>query len=417
MVERFHADPRIKATELLLQERMPRHAPVIQPRPPRRRAWPRRSPPTRAPLPLAAHDVPARAVPLERQLRRRSSPTPAAAPASAAAARSRAGGADATRDPGSQFIYLRDVRTGAVWSATAPADARRARGLRRHASRRSARCSGGADDGIATQLEIAVSPEDDVEVRRLAITNHSDRVARDRGHELRRDRARHAGRRPRAPGVRQAVRRDRIPARERGAALPPAARAARSATRSWAVHVAEPRGPARRARSSGKPTAAASSAAGAARTIRRRSTAASLSGTTGAVLDPIVSLRQRVRLAPGGFARLSFATGVAPNRETAVALAQKYHEPARRRARSRSPSRTRRAAAAPRHHERRGALFERLASRVLYLGRLAARRRRRAGEQHARPAGALGARHLRRPADRAGPRRRRGRRCRSSGRC
>ena len=33
MVERFHADPRIKATELLLQERIPRHAPVTQPRP------------------------------------------------------------------------------------------------------------------------------------------------------------------------------------------------------------------------------------------------------------------------------------------------------------------------------------------------------------------------------------------------
>ena len=33
MVERFHADPRIQATELLLQERIPREAPVIEPRP------------------------------------------------------------------------------------------------------------------------------------------------------------------------------------------------------------------------------------------------------------------------------------------------------------------------------------------------------------------------------------------------
>ena len=31
------------------------------------------------------------------------------------------------------------------------------------------------DDDIATQLDIAVSTEDDVEVRRLAVTNHSDR--------------------------------------------------------------------------------------------------------------------------------------------------------------------------------------------------------------------------------------------------
>src|SRR6185503_13779406 len=33
MVERFHAERRIQATELLLQERIPRRAPVIEPRP------------------------------------------------------------------------------------------------------------------------------------------------------------------------------------------------------------------------------------------------------------------------------------------------------------------------------------------------------------------------------------------------
>ena len=33
MVKRFHADPRVQATELLLQERVPRHTPTIQPRP------------------------------------------------------------------------------------------------------------------------------------------------------------------------------------------------------------------------------------------------------------------------------------------------------------------------------------------------------------------------------------------------
>ena len=43
----------------------------------------------------------------------------------------------------------------------------------------------------------------------------------------------------------------------------------------------------------------------------------SLSGTTGVVLDPIVSLRQRIRLAPGGFLRLSFANSMA-NLEEAV---------------------------------------------------------------------------------------------------
>ena len=43
------------------------------------------------------------------------------------------------------------------------------------------------------------------------------------------------------------------------------------------------------------------------------------------MLDPVVSLRQRVRLPPGGAVRLSFATGMASDRETAEALARKYH--------------------------------------------------------------------------------------------
>ena len=52
-----------------------------------------------------------------------------------------------------------------------------------------------------------------------------------------------------------------------------------------------------------------------------------LSGTTGTVLDPILSLRQRVRLAPGAIARLVFTTGVTESREAALALAQKHHDP------------------------------------------------------------------------------------------
>src|SRR6185295_1996316 len=51
-----------------------------------------------------------------------------------------------------------------------------------------------------------------------------------------------------------------------------------------------------------------------------------LSGTTGAVLDPIASLRDRVRLAPGGVVRMTFATGVAVDRRSALALARKYRD-------------------------------------------------------------------------------------------
>ena len=53
----------------------------------------------------------------------------------------------------------------------------------------------------------------------------------------------------------------------------------------------------------------------------------SLTGTTGVLLDPIASLRQRIRLAPGGVARMAFATGMSSSRETALALAQRYRDP------------------------------------------------------------------------------------------
>src|SRR4029077_14738721 len=81
----------------------------------------------------------------------------------------------------------------------------------------------------------------------------------------------------------------------------------------------------------------------------------------------IFSLRQRIRLVPGATVRLSFATGVAPDRDTAEALARKY----------RDPSAASRTFALAYTHAQSGLrhlgvstddalLFERLASRVLF---------------------------------------------------
>ena len=87
---------------------------------------------------------------------------------------------DRTRDPGSQFIYLRDVRSGRGLVRDLPAD--------RAASPRNTWSSSSTeravfrrrDDEIETQLEIAVSAEDDVEVRRLSLTNRATARARSR---------------------------------------------------------------------------------------------------------------------------------------------------------------------------------------------------------------------------------------------
>src|SRR2546421_9764230 len=51
-----------------------------------------------------------------------------------------------------------------------------------------------------------------------------------------------------------------------------------------------------------------------------------LSNTVGAVLDPIFSLRCRVRLQPNETTQIVFTTGVAGSREHAVALAEKYRD-------------------------------------------------------------------------------------------
>jgi cyclic beta-1,2-glucan synthetase len=175
MVERFHADPRMKASELLLQERMPRHVPVVQPRPLE-----------------ATRSATSVGVEALRRFRSRATQFPHAgflSNGNYVAILTNAGGGvslcrgravtrdrrDVTRDTGSQFIYLRDVRTGSTWSPTAgpfvaePQDYTMTLAPEGATFRR-------VEHGIVTNLDITVSVEDDMEVRRLGIMNRSDRV-------------------------------------------------------------------------------------------------------------------------------------------------------------------------------------------------------------------------------------------------
>ncbi len=363
MVERFHAEPRVLATELLLQERVPRGATTIEPRPldEMRVAAPVTSTPVRrfrTPHTLFPH-------------------TQFLSNGNYVTAVTNAGGGgsiwrglpvtrwrrDATRDADGQFIYLRDVRSGAVWSATY------------HPSRRepddyTVTCTADRvsirrrDEDISTHLDIAVSTEDDVEVRRIAVSNHGSRIreidvtsyaeivltsaVNDLAHPafgklfveteyLPASAALLCHRRPRDP-------RD---------------------VAAWTFHAlsleGRPQGPVEwetdRARFLGRGRQPGDPQALDGRV---------LSGTTGVVLDPIVSLRQRIRLPPGAAVRLCFATGMASDRDTAEALARKYHDPS-------AAARTFRLAST---HALSGLrhlsisaddamLFERLASRVL----------------------------------------------------
>ena len=99
--------------------------------------------------------------------------------------------------------------------------------------------SAGGTAAIETHLEVAVAPDQDVEVRRLTLANHDARAADARGDELRRGRAERPAGRPGPPGVRQAVPGNRVAAAVGRPALPPPA-AARPTSRRCGPSTSSP---------------------------------------------------------------------------------------------------------------------------------------------------------------------------------
>jgi cyclic beta-1,2-glucan synthetase len=365
MVRRFHADARSRATELLLQERVPQRVPIQEPRP---------AESTRVALPHG----PA----LARRFRSPHTARPHATFLSNGAytviATNAGGGAtlwrglaitrlreDETRDPGGQFLYLRDVRSGARWSAAFHPTRQEMSGYVASFTTDKAAYHGEAH-GIESVLEIAVSPEDDVEVRRVTLTNRTawpreieltsycelvlGSPADDLAHpafgklfvETSYSAASHAllarrrPRRPEDPDL-HAVHVLSVDGRLRGAV-------------EWETDRARFIG---RGRDVDDPQA---------------TDGRPLTGTTGAVLDPVLSLRYRVRIGVGGSLRVSFSTGVATSRDAALALAQKYHDPG---APGRAFALAHTHAQMTLHHlgisSEEAQLYERLASRALYV--------------------------------------------------
>ena len=271
-VSRFHADPRIQATELLLQERVPREAILSEPRP----AEAETAPPT----------LPVFATRSFRTPHTRNVHTHFLSNGRYTTALTNAGGGysmwrdmavtrrreDPTSDAGAHYIYLRDPWSKRVWSAThlpigqEPDQFDAVFELDKATFRR-------RDGDFETQLEITVSSEDDVEVRRLTIRN--------RGRQTRELEVTSyvemvlaaLRRRPRAPGVRQAVHRDRSSTRRAPDSFSPAVRGRRTSRRWWASTSLAWMAGGCAARSSGRPIVRASSAAAAPTPIRRRSKA------------------------------------------------------------------------------------------------------------------------------------------------
>ncbi len=327
MRARFHAEPHMRATELLLQERTPREVALAHPR---------------AEEVLAAPRLIDFAAPQTRQIMSPHTASPQTQLLSNgrySVMLSAAGGGysrwgniaitrwreDTTCDDFGAHIYLRDVRSGAVWSAgyqptaAEPDDYRvgfadgRAEFVRQ-------------DGNLTTVLDVIVSPESDGEVRRITLSNT--------GNWVREIEVTSYAELVLAPAAadwahpafsKLFVQTDYIAAK--GLLLATRRRRAEHEPEVWAATHSVVEGDdlgalqveTDRARFVGR-----------GRTLRDPvaiSDQRPLSNTVGAVLDPIFASRRRVRIRPGGSMRIAFWTVVGRSRDEVIALADKHREP------------------------------------------------------------------------------------------
>ncbi|MDP3910042.1 MAG: protein ndvB, partial [Gemmatimonadales bacterium] len=231
---------------------------------------------------------------------------------------------DAIRDDSGSYIFFRDVASGERWSAGFQPSAKapesydvsfaegRAEFIRR-------------DGGIGTRLEVIVSWEDDAEVRRVSLTNSGRRT---RTIEVTSYAeivlASAAGDAAHPAFSNLFIQTESIPARD--TLLATRRRRAPEDAEVWLAHVLAVEGEtivdleweSDRGQFLGR---GRSVRAPHAETDGQR-----LSKTVGPVLDPIVSLRRRVRVRPGQTVRVVFSTLVARSRSAVLDLADKYHD-------------------------------------------------------------------------------------------
>lgn len=232
---------------------------------------------------------------------------------------------DSTRDSWGTFIYLRDPATGEFWSAAyqptlcpAEEDEVTFAGSRVEFRRRKG--------ALEVRTEVCVSVEDDVEMRRVTLTNDSKA---ERSIEL----TSYAEVVLAVPGADAAhpvfsnlfVQTEFV--RANAAILCTRRPRSEGELRPWLWHSLAGKEGSRqdiscetdRARFIGRGRSAVSPAA--------MQDASPLSGTVGSVLDPIVSLRRTFKLDPQQTVRVDFLLGVTETREAAMAHLEKYNDP------------------------------------------------------------------------------------------
>jgi cyclic beta-1,2-glucan synthetase len=332
MQRRFMSAPFIKATELLLQERVPKKGATLHPH--------------AAEVSAAARPPAAEVGAIMRVLTDPNTPIPEVHLLSNGryhVMATNAGGGysrwrdqavtrwreDATSDCWGTFIYLRDRDTGRYWSTAYQPTLRRADHYeaifvqaRAEYRRR--------DQAIEAHTEISVSAEDDVEIRRVTLTNLSSRIRRievtsyaevvlaplnaDLAHRafsnlfvqteiLPDQQAILCTRRRRTPG-------EQVPWMFHLLAAPDATASEPSYETDRAKFIG-------RGRTVANPLVLDGSDSPSQLTGR-------LSNTDGSVLDPIVAIRRTIILPPDESATVQIISGVADTREAALILLEKY---------------------------------------------------------------------------------------------
>jgi len=230
---------------------------------------------------------------------------------------------DSTCDNWGTFIYLRDVASGDFWSCTHQPTLSRADSYEAIFSEGRAEYRR-RDHDVETYTEIVVSPEDDIELRRMRITNRSrlrktielttyaEVVLATPAADMTQPAFGNLFVQTEILGERNAILCTRRP-RSTGEATP------------WMLHLLAAHGAeisevsyeTDRLRFIGRGrTVAAPQAMGVA----------ALSGSAGSVLHPIVAIRCRISLDAGQTATIDLVTGIADSREAAIVMVDRYRD-------------------------------------------------------------------------------------------
>ncbi len=327
MRARFHAEPIMRAAELLLQERMPRDVAVA--RAPELQATAAAENASFVPGAQRRYVSPHSRRPRTHLLSNGRYSTMITATGSGysrwhdvAITRWRE---DVTCDGWGAYIFLRDLGSGSTWSAGFQPSGVEPDSYQVTFSEGRAEIVR-TDAAITTTLEIMVSPEDDAEVRRVSITNNGTRTL---DLEVTSYAEVVLARQPddlaHPAFAALFVETEFVP--DLGAILATRRRRSAADPLVWAAHLAIVEG-----ENAGTVQFETDRARflGRGQTIRTRGAIAEgwpLSNTVGAVLDPIFSLRRHVQIPRGATARVTFWTLAAASREDVLDLADKHHDP------------------------------------------------------------------------------------------